>query len=475
MNFKIIHTSDLHGYFFPTDYLDRNKKNIGYFSLLNNIDKDEFTIFTDGGDILQGSPFAYYVKENLNSKIIANIMENVDFYTLGNHDFNYGYNYLKDYVQNMKGTLVCANVEDITGEIKINSYIIKEYNGIKFGITGIVTNWVNTWERKENLLNFKITDPFIAAKNVLEKMDCDISICIYHGGYEVDLDTMKKISDTDENIGGKIASDLDFDILLTGHQHMPLMSNINGTFTIQPPSNGSAACVVNISKDNGLEISGDFIYPTLGENCLEKKYEEVENKVQDFLDVPIATLERDYFPESKIKMALEGSPLADLINKIQMEFSGADISITSFANEITGLKKNLTTRDVLNTYRFPNTPIVLEINGENLRKALEQNYTYIQYDGEFKISKNFLEPKEEHYNFDFFYGIDFDLDFKSDKLIGNIYYKGKKIEDTDRFSIVMNNYRASGAGGFYMYPHLKVLKTYDTEISDILLEYFRSL
>ena len=43
MILKIIHTSDLHGYFFPTDYLGREEKNTGYLSLLNNIEKDEGT------------------------------------------------------------------------------------------------------------------------------------------------------------------------------------------------------------------------------------------------------------------------------------------------------------------------------------------------------------------------------------------------------------------------------------------------
>ena len=93
MKIKVIHTSDLHGYFFPTDYLDRERKATGYLSLLNNIKKDDFTILTDGGDTLQGSSFAYYVKEFLGSDIIADLMQNVDYYTLGNHDFNYGYNY----------------------------------------------------------------------------------------------------------------------------------------------------------------------------------------------------------------------------------------------------------------------------------------------------------------------------------------------------------------------------------------------
>ena len=479
MILKIIHTSDLHGYFFPTDYLDREKKNIGYLSLLNNIKKDERTIITDGGDILQGSSFAYYVKENLNPNVVADIMQNVDYYTLGNHDFNYGYDYLRTYVENMKGKLVCANVEDKTGQIKFEPYAIKEIGDYKIGIAGVVTDWVNLWERKENLLNFEVTDTFEGAKSALEglkKENTDINILIYHGGYEIDLESGKKLSETTENIGGKIAKELDFNIILAGHQHMEIASYIGNTLAIETPANGSKAALVEVDIER-KEMKASFIEPRLGSNFLIEKYREIEEEVQDYLDVPIAELSRDYMPEDRIKMALHGSDLADLINKIQMDYTGADISITSFANVISGLKKNLTTRDVLNTYRFPNTTVVLEIDGKNLREALEQNFSYIEYDGSYKISKKFLEPKEEHYNFDYFYGIDFEKDLtkKVGERIGKIFFKGKEVKDSDKFSLVMNNYRATGAGGFDMYKDLKVIKNYDKETSEILLDYFRNL
>ena len=479
MILKIIHTSDLHGYFFPTDYLDREEKNTGYLSLLNNIAKDDHTILTDGGDILQGSSFAYYVKENLNSEIIADIMQNVDYYTLGNHDFNYGYDYLKTYVKNMKGKLVCANVIDKTGRIKFEPYAIKEIAGYKIGLAGVVTDWVNLWERKENLVNFEVTDAFEGAKRALDglkKENTDFNILIYHGGYEIDLESGKKLSETTENIGGKLAKELDFNLILAGHQHMEIAAYIGKTLAIETPANGSKAALVEVDLAT-KEMTASFIEPKLGDNSLIEKYRDVEEKVQDYLDVPIAKLSRDYLPEDRIKMALKGSDLADLINKIQLDYTGADISITSFANVISGLKKNLTTRDVLNTYRFPNTTVVLEIDGKTLRAALEQNFSYIEYDGTYKISKKFLEPKEEHYNFDYFYGIDFEKDLtkKVGERIGKIFFKGKEVKDKDTFSLVMNNYRATGAGGFDMYKDLRVIKNYDKETSEILLDYFRKL
>lgn len=479
MKLKIIHTSDLHGYFFPTDYLDREEKETGYLSLLNNIKKDEHVILTDGGDTLQGSSFDYFVKESLNSDIIADIMQNVDYYTLGNHDFNYGYEYLKTYIENMKGKLVCANVKDKLGKIKIDPYAIKEIDGYKIGFAGIVTDWVNLWEREENIKNFEITDAFEGAKKVLEELKkekTDLNILIYHGGYEIDLESGEKLSETTENVGGKIAKELDFDIILAGHQHMEIAGKINNTLAMETPANGAKAALVEVDFDT-KEINSSFIEAKLRENPLIKKYKNIEEKVQDYLDLPIAKLSRDYMPEDRIKMALKGSDLADLINKIQLKYTDADISITSFANIISGLKKNLTTRDVLNTYRFPNTTVVLEIDGKSLRDALEQNFSYIEYDGSYKIAKKFLEPKEEHYNFDYFYGIDYEKDLteKVGERIGKIFFRGKEVKDNDKFSIVMNNYRATGAGGFDMYKDLKVLKNYDKETTEIILDYFRNL
>lgn len=479
MIIKIIHTSDLHGYFFPTDYLDRKEKNTGYLSLLNNIKKDDKVILTDGGDILQGSSFDYYVKENLNSEIIADIMQNVDYYTLGNHDFNYGYDYLRTYIENMRGKLVCANVIDKTGRIRFDPYAIREIHGYKIGIAGVVTDWVNLWEREENLQNFEVTDAFEGARRSLDglkKENTDFNILIYHGGYEIDIESGKKLSETTENIGGKIAKELDFNLILAGHQHMEIAGYIGKTLAIETPANGTKAALVEVDLAT-KEMKASFIEPKLGRNSLIEKYEDVEEKVQDYLDLPIASLSRDYMPEDRIKMALHGSDLADLINKIQLDYTGADISITSFANVISGLNKNLTTRDVLNTYRFPNTTAVLEIDGKRLREALEQNFSYIEYDGSYKISKKFLEPKEEHYNFDYFYGIDFEKDLtkKVGEKIGKIFFKGKEVKDTDTFSLVMNNYRATGAGGFDMYKDLRVIKNYDKETSEILLDYFRNL
>lgn len=90
-----------------------------------------------------------------------------DYYTLGNHDFNYGMDYQNAYIEAHHGACVCQNVVDEAGRA-CHPYVIHTLgNGLRVGIVGIVTDYVNVWERKENLAGICITDPFEAAKEAL--------------------------------------------------------------------------------------------------------------------------------------------------------------------------------------------------------------------------------------------------------------------------------------------------------------------
>lgn len=70
------------------------------------------------------------------------------------------------------------------------------------------------------------------------KEQTDLTICIYHGGFECDLESGAVLSKTTENVGYRICKELDFDILLTGHQHMSVHGReLFGTYTVQPCDN----------------------------------------------------------------------------------------------------------------------------------------------------------------------------------------------------------------------------------------------
>lgn len=477
---KIYYTSDIHGYFLPTDYMDQDLKPMGLLSASKNFQKTKDNLIIDCGDMVQGSVYAYYLKTKNQGEKIAALMNKIGYthITLGNHDFNYGYDYLKSYINNFKGKVICANVKDLKGQItNLAAYDIVEIQGKKVGLIGAVTDFVNIWEQKENLKYLQVRPTLESLIEAYENIkDCDFKICIYHGGIDFNPEGFSIEETKGENIASQIIESLDLDLLLTGHQHRQIPSlKYKDTYIIQPGANGALYGQVDVDLENmTVETS---LKPVDGSFDRELFKEELAENVliNDFIDQKICQLDKAYYPKDRLTMALEGSNLADLVNKVQLEVANAQISITSFANEILGFSKDLTIREIINTLRFPNSLVVCKIDGKTLRQALNRNYAFIvKEDGAFKINQAYLEPKLSLYNFDFYYGIDFDLDLDKTfgKRIGNIYYQGKTISDTDEFSIVMNNYRKTGVSGFEMLADLEVIREINLDLNQIFIDFF---
>lgn len=486
---KIYFTSDLHGYIYPTDYRDaaKNNMNMGLLKIINSFEKDGNTLVIDGGDTIQGSPFTNYLS-NSNFEIhpMSEVMNEggYDYVTLGNHDFNYGFDYLKKYLNNINAKCLCTNVNNKTNEISILPYEIKTMeNGLKVGVMGFTTDFINRWERPLNLENFTVSDTAASIKACFNeaKQNCDILVGVYHGGFEYDLESHTELSKTSENIAYKICRDFDFDILLTGHQHMSLPGQeIHGTYIAQTPPNGTKFLELHLEvNDSGSKnITSELRVPADTPNkAMFDKLMTLENQVQQWLDTPVGHLDVDLQPTTHIDMAVNGSYLANFINQIQLKESEADISVTSFANSIKGFNKDVTVRDICSTYMFPNTLAILSIDGKTLKLALERCASYIDNTtGELKVSDLFLKPKVEHYNYDYFSGIEytFDLSKELGSRVTSIKFKGKPVKYDDRLTLAMNNYRATGAGGYEFYTECEVVKEVLKEMPDIIIDYFRN-
>ena len=486
-NLKLYFTSDLHGYVYPTDYMDKSEKNIGILNIINQFKKDGNTLIIDAGDTIQGSPFTNYLSNSeFDVHPIATIFNEggYDYITLGNHDFNYGYDYLKSYLTNLNAKCLCANVVDKTSTLPILPYDIKTLeNGLKVGLIGFTTDFINIWERSENLTNFNVNDTISSIKPYYEELKnkVDVLIGIYHGGFEYDLDSHKKLSETKENIAYKICNELQFDLLLTGHQHMEIANiDLHGTHIVQTPHNGSKFIELNLEFDNNKiqNISSKLIDVVLNPNkTMYYKFLSLEEQVQEWLDTPVGFLDTELQPTSHLDMALNGSYLANFINQIQLSESNADISCTSFANVIKGFDKNVTVRDILSTYPYPNTLVVFEVNRKYLKLALERCASYFDYqDNNITISDSFLKPKVEHYNYDYFANIDYTFDIAKEvgQRVTSIIYNGKELDDNATLTLVMNNYRASGAGGYDFYTECKIVKEILMEMPDIIIDYFKN-
>lgn len=481
---NIYFTSDLHGYVYPTDYRGLGEKDIGLLKCANRFRKDGNTLVIDGGDILQGSAFASFCHDSLgDADVMAKVMNlcGYDFVTLGNHDFNYGTDYLNTYLQALDAVCVCQNLYGAAGEVCFPYSIKVLENGLRVGIVGIVTDYVNIWEKPEHLEGVKIGDPFTAAKTAFDKIrgQVDVTLCIYHGGFERDLLTGRILSSSSENIAYRLCEELDYDILLTGHQHMSISGRfVHGTYVVQPMDCGKEFHHIQVTVDQrGKLITSETL--TASGSCspaLLTEFSKEEKGTQLWLDEVVGSLDHALLPAPAIEMASHGSEIAALFNEVQLAYSGAQISAVSLANEIAGFPKIVRRRDILTTYPYTNTLTVLRITGFILRQAIERTAEYfdLDEDGQLIVSDRFTKPKVEHYNYDYYSGVTYVIDVSKPlgERVVELLYEDRPVERDDVFSICINTYRASGAGGYPCYQQCPVLREINTEMVDLLMEYF---
>ncbi len=57
--------------------------------------------------------------------------------------------------------------------------------------------------------------------------------------------------------------------------------------------------------------------------------------------------------------------------------------------------------------------------------------------------------------------------------IKNLTYQGKTVTETDSFTLCLNNYRYSGAGGYEVYTECELVREINTEMVELILEYFK--
>lgn len=480
---KIYYTSDVHGYLYPTDYLSDEVKGMGLMQAIVDFHKDGNTLVIDGGDIFQGSPFInYFQNQKQSDNGVVKVMNagGYDVITLGNHDFNYGFDFLKENLSHLKAQVTAVNVLDQSGEQLFPAQIKTLENGLKIGLIGAVTDYVNVWENPEHISEIQITPVFPAMQAELARLkpQVDFVIGIYHGGFEADLMTGERLSDTGENVGYQLLKELEFDLLLTGHQHATIEGRmIHGTYTLQPPNMAKHYFEIDVMFDEALApmITSELKTPgTLQSPDLKAELDELQEEVNAYLDRPIVQLDTEVLGQSHLDLAQSSNAILALTAHVQRLATGADISIVSMNNNTLSLPQAVKVRDILRNYPFDNTLFLMKVTGQQLKQNLEKTAEYFALAaGEIVINPKWLVPKVEHYNYDFYYGLDYTIDVS--KPIGSrvtdLTFKGKPIQDSDVFTVALNNYRAVGGGEYTAYQAAEVVKDTGLIIQDLLIAY----
>ncbi|MBT2640586.1 MULTISPECIES: bifunctional UDP-sugar hydrolase/5'-nucleotidase [unclassified Bacillus (in: firmicutes)] len=500
----VLQTSDIHGNILPISYGNNEEINSGLAKLgsafKNVLKNNDCNLLIDNGDVIQGTPLTYHFARNMKGykNPVISVMNYLgyDVAVIGNHEFNYGQDLLKNAISESNFPWLSANiVKKETKEPAFGKpYFIKSFsNGLRIAVIGVTTHFIPNWENPVNIQGLEFLDAFHTLKewvgHLQENEQYDLLIASYHGGFEKDLETAEPSEKlTGENQAYRMCTEISgIDILLTGHQHRQLSTQLNDVLVVQPGHNGQAFSKVSIKfeKSNGkwiimkksaeiIEIEEDTPLDDkiLG---LAKVFEEL---TQQWLDQPLGEIAGDMRVHSPLEVRKKDHPLIEFINKVQMDAAGVEISSTAlFHNGAPGFPGKITMRDIVSNYVYPNTLKVITVSGQDIKDALEQSAEYfiLNNEGEIQVNPSFEAPKPQHYNYDMWEGIEYHLDISkpAGKRVTLLKYRGEPLKLDEEFDVVVNNYRAGGGGNFNMFKDKPVKKEIQTDMTELLANYIQ--
>ncbi len=134
----ILHTNDLHA---RISALDNRHGSFAALATLIAHEKANCPecIMLNGGDLVQGSPVSTIFR-GMPIFEIGNLL-GIDVSTLGNHDFDYGWQQTRKFIETAKYPIVSSNLVNGKGELMTNApFVILKVNGLRVAVIGVMTD-----------------------------------------------------------------------------------------------------------------------------------------------------------------------------------------------------------------------------------------------------------------------------------------------------------------------------------------------
>ena len=457
----ILQTSDLHGMVNPFDYASNkeNKTSMAHAAAIIKAEReaDPDLLLLDTGDTTQANYIQSFLDEEPHPMIEAMNYLEYDAWTLGNHEFNFDFKYTTKEIEEFQGVAL-LRARDAQGASRwIDAYQIFEVDGVKVAVFGVDAPHIPQWEKSDpgHYDNMKITNPDEETGKILDELEgkADVIIGSIHYGLdgEYGVAGCREIAET---YGDRM------DALFIGHAHATVNETIGGIPVLEPGSNGEFVSKVTLTlKADGdgwavdkaegelidcAEVTPDpeFLaeFKDLHEKSLELASREVGAVGKTFID-PL-----EFLPGIP-SAVLEDDAVTDLVNKVQMERAGADVSLAALFDATSNLQAGpFLHRDSVKIYKYDNTLYGVKVTGKQMKAIMEEkagNFFNQYQPGDVTISFN---PNIRLYNYDMFAGLDYEIDISkpAGSRIQNVVYKGQPLKDTDTMILALNNYRYGG-------------------------------
>lgn len=476
---NIIETSDVHGSYFPYNFITRKQQNGSLARLSSLVNerrsqyKDAFML-VDNGDILQGQPIAYYYNyiDTKTEHVCASMLNYLryDLGNMGNHDVEPGHAVYDRWVSLCKFPVLGANIIDTrTNKPYLPPYKVLEREGVKVAVLGMITPAIPSWLPEQLWSGLRFDDMETTArywvKIIKEKENPDIIIGLFHAGPEGN-----QLGDAIENGSEIVARNVPgFDVVFMGHDHQrhcrKVVNAAGDSVLITGPSN-AAHCVsdviIKVVKKNGKlvkkEVSGQITeldaYPV--DQTFMKTFDPQYKATLDFVSRKIGRMSSTI----SSKDAFFGpSAFIDLLHQLQMDLTGAEISFCAPLSPTAEIKEgDIYVSDMFNLYRYENMLYTMKLSGKEIKGFLEMSYA--QWTNQMKSASDHLlllddsksgfgRFKNPTFNFDSAAGIIYTVDVtkpEGSRVDIKSMADGTPFQMDKIYKVAINSYRGNGGG-----------------------------
>jgi 2',3'-cyclic-nucleotide 2'-phosphodiesterase/3'-nucleotidase/5'-nucleotidase len=492
----VMGTTDTHGWLLPYDYYRGVETENGLTRIAPLIDSVRAanpgrTVLLDSGDMLQGNPldFVYSRLAPGETHPVALAMNSLhyDAAAIGNHEFNYGIGELNAVIQQISFPVLSANVFRAgTSQPAYRQYAIVERSiggrTVRVGITAVTPPGVLLWDRDNVRGRLDFGDIVRSVRPVVAEMRAqgvDLVLVAAHSGLEGSSYDTAATHVPVENAAAAMAREVPgIDAIFIGHTHRELAdTTINGVLLLQARNWATSLGVAELR----LSAPAGGRWAVVGKHGSIRRPDPRRSSVElTALLAPAHERARAYVERSVGSSPVEWSaresrvrdtPIIDLINEVQRKATGAELASTAaFSVDARISKGPVTVADIAGLYPYENTLKAIRISGAQLRGYLEKIAEYYLPCPAGSCTR-LTNPDVPGYNFDAVSGVDYTLDLTRPvgQRVTRLERGGRAVAPGDSFTLALNNYRASGAGGFTMLANAPVVYDRGEGIRDLLI------
>ncbi len=401
------------------------------------------TLFLLGGDTIAPSVASNIFKGQ--QMIAVWNMIGLDFAVLGNHEFDFGPDTLRDRIKESRFTWLATNVIDKkTGKPFADTppYVVREVGGVKLGFFGLLTPETAQFSSVGPDVTF--LDPCETARRTaaeLKAKGAQVIVALTHLAMREDK---------------QVARCAPIDVIIGGHEH-ELLESLSGRtpiFKWGADARDLGRIDLNVKLPSGELESIDWAAVPVDDKVKDEPQSaaliaDFEKKVSADVDKAIGSTKVALEATSGASRSREtnlGSYIADAYRKA----TGADVALYNGGSIRAGRVFSpgpLTKRDVMAILPYENPIVKIEVTGATLRAALEHG-----------VSRS-AEEKEPG-RFPQVSGVRFTFDARkpAGSRVTSIEVGGQPLDDKKIYTLATNTFIVlKGGDGYTMFPNPKFL------------------